>query len=89
MKSQTTERFRKAYALLPDAVKEKTRRTYKLWQSDPYHPGLAFKQVVSDRPIYSVRMGISYRAPGIKDGTTMIWFWIGSHENYNTLINEL
>ncbi|MEJ7680003.1 MAG: hypothetical protein WKG06_19525 [Segetibacter sp.] len=50
---------------------------------------LHFKQVHHQQPIYSVRVGLSYRALGIKQEETMIWFWIGSHEDYNKLIVQL
>jgi len=31
---------------------------------------------------------LSYRAFGIQEGETIIWFWIGSHEEYNHLIKN-
>lgn len=74
--------------MLPDKIKKRTRQAYSQWQTDPYHPSLAFKQVHSTKPIFSVRIGLSYRALGIKEGDTLIWFWIGSHENYNKLIDQ-
>ena len=89
MISVTTNRFRKSFDQLPTTIKDKARRTYKHWQTDPYHPSLNFKQVYSGKQIYSVRIGLSYRALGLKDENTLIWFWIGSHEDYNHLINQL
>jgi hypothetical protein len=87
--SVTTDRFRKAFARLPIAIQDKAKRSYLLWQTDPYHPSLNFKLVYSEKQIYSVRIGISYRALGLKEDDTLIWFWIGSHEDYNNLINRL
>ena len=89
MISVTTDRFRKAFDLLPLTIKDKAKRSYSLWQTDPYHPSLNFKQVYSGKQIYSVRIGLSYRALGLKEEDTLIWFWIGSHEDYNNLINQL
>ena len=86
MKSVTTLRFRKAYNQLPERIKEQAKRNYSLWKEDPAHPGLHFKQVHKTQPIYSIRVGISYRALGIKQGNTMVWFWIGSHSEYDKLI---
>ncbi len=88
MKSVTTERFRKAFENLPKEIQERARKGYNLWKQDSYHPSLHFKQVTI-KPIYSVRIGLSYRALGIKQEETMIWFWIGSHEDYNKLIIQL
>jgi len=87
--SVTTDRFRKAFDRLPENIKNKARRSYLQWQADPQHPSLAFKQVYSEKQIYSVRIGLSYRALGLKEENTMIWFWIGSHEDYNNLVSQL
>ena len=51
--------------------------------------GHHFKQVHSQQHIYSVKVGLSYRALGIIQNDTIIWFWIGSHEDYNNLIAQL
>jgi mRNA-degrading endonuclease RelE of RelBE toxin-antitoxin system len=89
MKSVTTERFRKAMSKLPEDVQQRARQTYKLWKENNLHPGLHFKQIHSKEPIYSVRIGLSYRAVGAIQNNVMIWFWIGSHEEYNNLISNL
>jgi hypothetical protein len=47
------------------------------------------KQVHPDPPIYSARVGIGYRAVGILDGDTVIWYWIGSHADYDELLKHL
>jgi hypothetical protein len=33
-----------------------------------------------------VRITIDYRALGIRDGDEIMWFWIGSHADYDALI---
>jgi hypothetical protein len=38
---------------------------------------------------YSARVGIGYRAVGVLDGDTITWFWIGSHANYDRLLENL
>ncbi len=89
MKSVTTSRFRKAFEKLPKRTQIKARDNYRLWQENPNHPSLNFKQIHSSQPIHSVRVGIGYRALGVKQDQTMVWFWIGSHEEYNTIIDSL
>ncbi len=89
MKSVTTEKFRKALSKLPEGVQENARSAYQKWKHNPNNPSLRFKQVHLQKPIYSVRVGLSYRALGIKEENTMIWFWIGPHEDYNNLIAQL
>ena len=89
MKSVTTEKFRKAFSKLPQDVQENARSAYQKWKLNSNKGSLRFKQIHPQKPIYSVRVGLSYRALGIKEESTMIWFWIGSHEDYNNLIGQL
>jgi len=88
MKSETTLRFRKAYEHLPEQIKVSARRAYNLWKENPHHPGLQFKQIHKSQPIFSVRITLSWRALGVKEGNCIIWFWIGSHAEYDRLIAE-
>jgi hypothetical protein len=60
-----------------------------LFHDDPEHPSLRFKKVHATLPVYSVRVGLGYRALGRKDGDTMIWFWVGTHAEYEQLLNRL
>ena len=89
MMSHTTERFRNAFQKLPGNVQKAARKAYLLWKQNPQHRSLQFKQIHSVKPIYSVRVGRGWRAVGVKDGQTMIWFWIGSHADYNQVTVQL
>ena len=53
---------------------------------DPWHPSLYFKQIHGTEPIYSVRISLGWRAVGVRSGNTVIWYWIGSHADYDKLI---
>jgi hypothetical protein len=55
MKSSVTKTFRKQLNNLPASVQEQAAKAYALWQEDPYHPSLQFKQVSQKQPIYSAR----------------------------------
>ena len=89
LNSQTTDRFRKAFAHLPSHVKRKARAAYRLWRTDPYNSTLQFKRVHPTDPVYSVRVGIGWRALGAKTDDTIIWFWIGSHAEYENVLARL
>ena len=88
MTSRTTERFRKALAGLPAHVRAQARVAYRLFQQNPAHPSLQFKHVHPSRPIYSARVGLGYRALGVRDEEVVVWFWIGSHAEYDRLISQ-
>jgi hypothetical protein len=89
MTSETTAEFRKRLRALPEAVRAASRRTYERWQSDPRHPSLQFKRIHSHEPIYSVRIGIHWRAVCVLENDVAIWFWIGSHADYDSLIKKM
>lgn len=61
----------------------------KLFAAEPTHPSLRFKQVHQTRPICSARVGLGYRALGVREGEDIVWFWIGSHAEYDRLIDSL
>jgi hypothetical protein len=87
--SKTTERFRKAFASLPAHVQDRARGAYRQFVDDPQHPSLRFKQVHATRPIYSARVGLAYRALAVRDGDVVVWFWIGTHADYDILLRQL
>jgi len=39
-------------------------------------------------PIYSVRISKGYRAVGQLEADTVIWFWIGTHTEYEQLLSK-
>lgn len=86
MRSRTTQRFRRAFALLPKGIKAQARRAYRRFRKDPKHPSLQFKRIHPRKPVYSVRIGLGYRAVGAREGDEIAWYWIGSHAEYDNLI---
>lgn len=89
MKSSTTARFRKAFTRLPKPVQRQARAAYRLFQKSPNHPGLRFKKVHPTEPIYSARISLDYRALGVMEDAEIVWFWIGSHADYDRLLSQL
>lgn len=89
MKSETTRQFRRLFSSLPRQIQRQARQAYRLFRQDANHPGLHFKRVFADPPMYSARIGIGYRAVGVLDGGVITWFWVGSHANYDLLLEQL
>ncbi|MBI2302923.1 MAG: hypothetical protein HYU66_28795 [Armatimonadetes bacterium] len=89
MNSRTTERFRESFARLPEPARQQARSAYRRFRENPHHPGLQFKRVHESEPIWAVRVGLHYRAVGYVDGETIVWFWIGSHAEYDLLLTRL
>lgn len=89
MISHTASRFWKSYEKLTKKEKQQADKAFRLFQRNPSHPSLQFKKVHNTKPIYSARVNINCRAVGIKDGEEIVWFWIGSHDEYERLIERL
>lgn len=83
MKHHASPAFWTYYHALPDSVRELADKSFALLKTDPRHPSLHFKKV--DR-FWSVRVGTHYRAVGIEASDGVLWFWIGSHAEYDKMI---
>ena len=87
MKHRTLPRFWHYYQLLPGEVRKLADKNFELLKSNPYHPSLHFKKVDDSRKIWSVRIGVQYRALGMEKSDSIVWFWIGSHGDYDKLLS--
>ena len=60
-------------------------KAYQLWQDNQSHPSLHFKKV--GKNLWSARVTGGYRALALKKGDDYYWFWIGTHDEYDALLN--
>ena len=88
MRSRATPRFWAAYRELPPEIKELARKAYGLFHDNPRHPSLQFKKVHEDS-IDSVRVTLGYRALSLLEDEEVTWFWIGTHAEYDRLLENL
>jgi hypothetical protein len=88
MKSLAEKGFWNHFDALPEDVQLLARQAFDLWQRDPRHPGLQFKLVRAGTSVYSVRIGLRWRALGRLHGDTVYWYWIGSHSDYDREIRK-
>jgi hypothetical protein len=87
--SRATEKFWKCFRALPRDIQDKAKDAYTLFRDDPWYPSLNFKRVHSSLPVYSVRITKDYRAVGTLNGEKIVWFWAGTHAEYNGLLKQL
>jgi hypothetical protein len=83
MRHRANPRFWACYHGLPSEVREIADRCYTHLRQDPHHPSLHFKKVGD---FWSVRVGAHYRALAVERGSDLVWFWIGTHAEYDHLI---
>jgi hypothetical protein len=89
LRSFTTRQFRRLLAAVPPEIRRQAREAYRLFRSNPRHPSLQFKKVHPQQPIYSARISQDYRAAGVLKGDTIVWFFIGSHAEYDAMLRSL
>ncbi len=58
-------------------------RRFARLKEDPRHPALHFKKVGRYR---SARVGLRYRALAVEASDGLVWFWIGTHSEYDRLV---
>jgi hypothetical protein len=68
---------------LPANVQQLARENYELLKTNPYHPSLHFKRIGR---FWSVRVGRSYRALAVDADNGIVWFWIGTHAEYDRIV---
>ena len=83
MKHLASPRFWRHYHSLPEAIRNLADKNFELLKADPHHPSLHFKKIGQ---LWSVRVGVHYRALGLDNGDSIVWFWIGSHADYDKLV---
>jgi len=75
--------FWKCYLDLPADIQKLADDNFELLKNNSRHPSLHFKKVAH---LQSVRVGRKYRAIGIEKDKDVVWFWIGTHSEYDNLI---
>ena len=85
MKHHANPRFWRCYRGLPQEVRQLADRAYDLLKADPAHRSLHFKKVGQ---CWSARVGLHYRALAVEAEDDLVWFWIGSHAEYDKLVGR-
>lgn len=83
MKHFASPQFWILYQALPAAVRELADRSFERLKANHRHPSLHFKKTGK---YHSVRVGSHYRALGIEVLAGVLWFWIGTHAEYDRLL---
>lgn len=89
MISRTSADFRGDLASLPAAIRRQARDAFRLFKQNPQHPSLKFKKLPPHVDLWSVRINNEYRAIGRWRGDVLLWFFVGSHADYDKLIARL
>ena len=83
MKHFASMRYWRLYETLPERTRLLADKSYALLRSNPKHPSLQFKRIGS---YWTARVGLRHRAVGLDLEGDVLWFWIGTHAEYDKLI---
>jgi hypothetical protein len=83
VKHFASPQFWRSYRRLSPEVRDLADKNFQLLKADPKHPSLHFKKIGR---LWSVRVGAHYRALGLDRPAGVVWFWIGSHADYDKLL---
>jgi hypothetical protein len=86
VKSSALPEFWDCLADLPPQVQKIARKNFKLWQKNPSLKSLGFKKIKND--LWSVRAGSGFRALATFEDGRYLWFWIGTHDEYERIIRD-
>jgi hypothetical protein len=75
--------FWTCYNALPAPIREQADKAFALLKTNLQHPSLQLKKVGR---FWSARVGLHYRVLGVDASDGVLWFWIGTHAEYDKLI---
>jgi hypothetical protein len=78
VKHCANSRFWRCYRGLPKEIRDLADRNYSLLKSDPAHNSLNFKKA---GPLWSIRVGLHYRALATQAEDNLVWFGLGLMRN--------
>lgn len=85
-----TASFKEQLVALPNRIQRLAEQAYALFLEDPSHPSLALHDLSDTKKgrhrngSKAVSITKRYRAIFVVDGSTNVWYWIGSHQDYDT-----
>jgi hypothetical protein len=74
--------FWACYRDLPPEVQRLANKSFELLKADPHHPSIHFKRSIGS----GLRVGLDHRALAIQIPDGVLWFWIGTHAEYDIII---
>jgi hypothetical protein len=81
--SRGTTEFWRLYHELPQEIQSAAQEAFKRFSENPAHPGLKLERLKFDSRAWSVRVTRNYRAVARRYDDDWLWFWIGSHTEFD------
>ena len=75
--------FWQLYHSLPPEIRAAAQNAFQKFLENQAHPSLQLERLRWDSRAWSVRITRNYRAVARRYGDDWLWFWIGSHEEFD------
>jgi len=85
VKHFTSPQFWNCYEKLPVSIQQLSDKKFALLKHNFKHPSLHLKKAGN---YFSVRIDIHHRALGLDVEQGILWFWIGTHAQYDKLLKD-
>lgn len=79
---------------LPPPIRKLAEAAFAMFQRNPDHPALRRHQLLDTQKgrhrsgTWSVSINMKYRAMYFTDGNINVWYWVGSHNDYENFIGK-
>ena len=93
-RNRRTSSFKAQFERLPHSARRAAQEAFKLFCGTPTHPALDCHPLKDThkgrhtRGSISVTVTYRYRAIYVVDGDANVWYWIGTHEDYNNFTGK-
>jgi len=94
-RNRRTSDFKAQFERIPQSAQRAAREAFRLFCNQPAHLALdshTLKDTHKGRHkkgSVSVSVTYRYRAIYVVDGDTNVWYWIGTHEDYNNFTGKM
>ena len=83
MNHHASPAFWACYRALPEDVRKLADEAFGHLKQDPQYPSTRLKKVGR---FWSAHIGLNYRALAVDGAEGPVWFWIGTHAEYDRLL---
>jgi hypothetical protein len=83
--SFATPEFWARYRKLPVEIRDLADKNFALLRQSPQHPSLRLKKIGN---LWSARVGLHYRVLTKERTEGLVWFWIGHHGEYDSILKK-
>ena len=90
-----TRNFKKLLERLPPHIQQAASEAFHFFLKNPHHEMLNRHDLKDTKKgrhrngSVSISLVQNYRAIFVLDGSTNVWYWIGSHEDYNNFVGKI